>query len=118
MVLQNLSNIGIRDDIHLLQVRRVQVRDAQPRRYFLVQFGVGKGRVVKLVVTPTAVTMQLYEDLLFELLSVLQGQLGGEQDGLGIIGVDVNDGSVGQPRYVGTVPGGPAPVARRGKPDL
>lgn len=61
-----------------------------------VHGGLGEAGLIELVVTETAVAVDIDDSVLLELLAVLDGDLGAVDDSLGVISVDVqHDGSAG-----------------------
>src|SRR5579885_2595457 len=60
----------------------------------LIHAGLRKGRFVALIVAPAPVADKIDQDILVELVAIGVRQANGRQTGIGVIGIDMNDGNL------------------------
>ena len=83
-----------------------------------VHDGLGEHRFVDLVVSVLPVPDQVDDNVLVPGRPPLRGDVGHQHHGLGVVGVDVEDGGVDDPTNVGAVGGGARVPRVCGEPDL
>ena len=113
-----LLNVSIVDDALFLEGVAVLVEDVLVLLDGLVHSWLGEHGLVDLVVTVSSVTDQINDNVGIEGLSEFSGDLGDVDNGIGIVGVDVEDRGIDDSANVGTVRRGSRVSRISGETDL
>ena len=70
-----------------------------------VEFRIGEGGVIQLVMAPTSVAVHLDKDIFPKLLAIFQSQSGHSDDVFRIVSIGVKDRRADQFAEIGTIPG-------------